>query len=81
MYIPAHFSGTRPQEMHRIMRTHPLGMLVTQADGRLDADHIPFELDASLGPIGTLKAHVARANTLWQRCPTTSASCGVWWQS
>lgn len=73
MYIPAHFAETRPEELHRIMRTHPLGMLVTQSDGLLDADHIPFELDASVGPLGTLKAHVARANTLWQRCPTGTA--------
>lgn len=73
MYIPAHFAETRPEELHRIMRTHPLGMLVTQSDGLLDADHIPFELDACVGPLGTLKAHVARANMLWQRCPTGTA--------
>lgn len=70
MYIPAHFAETRPDELHRIIREHPLGMLVTYGEEGLDADHIPFELDASAGAKGALMAHVARANTLWQRCPS-----------
>jgi transcriptional regulator len=70
MYIPAHFAETRTEELHRIMREYPLGMLVTHGADGLDADHIPMELDASVGPHGTLVGHVARANTLWQRCLT-----------
>lgn len=70
MYLPAHFAETRPAELHRILREHPLGMLVTHGAAGLDAEHIPFEFDAGKGPHGTLTGHVARANTLWQRCPT-----------
>ena len=70
MYIPAHFAETRPEELHRIMREYPLGMLVSHGNARLDADHIPLEFDGSVGEHGTLIGHVARANTLWQRCPT-----------
>lgn len=70
MYIPAHFAETRPEELHRIMHAHPLGMLVTHGDAGLDADHIPFAFDVTKGTHGTLIAHVARSNTLWQRCPT-----------
>ena len=70
MYIPAHFAETRTEELHRIIREYPLGVLVTHGDDGLDADHIPMELDAESGPHGTLIGHVARANTLWQRCPT-----------
>ena len=70
MYIPAHFAETRPEALQRIMRAHPLGMLVTHTSTGLDADHIPFEFDAGAGTHGALIAHVARANTLWQRCPT-----------
>ena len=70
MYIPAHFAETRPDALHRIMREHPLGMLVTHGPAGLDADHLPFEFDASAGPHGAVIGHVARANTLWQRCPT-----------
>ena len=70
MYIPPHFAENRPEELHRIMREHPLGMLVNHSAAGLDADHIPFELEAGAGDHGILLAHVARANTLWQRCPT-----------
>jgi len=70
MYIPPHFAENRPEELHRIMREHPLGMLVHHADGALDADHIPFEFDPAVGTHGTLFAHVARNNPLWQRSPS-----------
>lgn len=70
MYIPAHFAETRPEALQRILRDYPLGMLVTHGDAGLDADHIPFTFDASAGAHGVLTAHVARANPLWQRCPT-----------
>lgn len=70
MYIPPHFSQTDPEQLHRILREHPLGVLVTSGPSGLDADHIPFEFDPAAGPLGTLSAHVARANPLWQRCPS-----------
>ena len=69
MYLPPHFAITEPAELHRIVREHPLGMLVRHGADGLDADHIPFEFDPAAGPLGTLSAHVARNNPLWQRCP------------
>ncbi|MCX7276172.1 MAG: FMN-binding negative transcriptional regulator [Burkholderiales bacterium] len=72
MYIPAHFAENRPEQLQRIIREHPLGTLVSHADGGLDADHLPFEFDPAVGPHGLLSAHVARANPVWQRCPTGS---------
>lgn len=70
MYIPAHFAEDRPEELLRIVRDHPFGILVTQGGGALDADHIPFEFDPAVGAHGLLTAHVARANPLWQRNPS-----------
>lgn len=70
MYLPAHFAETRPEELQRIIREHPLGMLVTHGSHGLDADHIPFEYDPGEGGLGVLSAHVARANPVWQRCPS-----------
>ena len=70
MYIPSHFSESRPEELQRIIRDHPLGALVTHGVAGLDADHLPFEFDPELGTHGLLSAHLARANPLWQRCPT-----------
>ncbi len=72
MYIPAHFAVSDPAVLHRLIREHPLGMLVRQGGDGLDADHIPFELDPATGPLGTLTAHVARANPLWRQCATGS---------
>jgi transcriptional regulator len=69
MYIPTHFSEKRPEQLHRIMREHPLGALITQGPAGLDAEHVPFEYDPGIGSQGTLLAHVARANPIWQRCP------------
>jgi len=73
MYIPPHFAVADPAVLHRIIREHPLGMLVTHGGDGLDADHLPFEFDPDVGPQGTLTAHVARANTVWQSCPTDSS--------
>ena len=70
MYLPAHFAETRPDELQRIIRAHPLGMLVTHGAQGLDAEHLPFWFDPHEGPQGVLRAHVARANDLWRRCPS-----------
>jgi len=67
MYIPAHFAESRPEVLHELVRRHPLGMLVTHGAAGLDANHIPFELDAASGSLGTLAGHVARANPFWQQ--------------
>jgi transcriptional regulator len=72
MYVPPHFAIHDRQVLHRIVREHPLGALVTQGPTGLDGDHIPFELDPGAGDQGTLLAHVARANTLWERCASGS---------
>lgn len=65
MYVPAHFEETRADELHRLIREYPLGILVTGHDGLLDANHLPFELELSAErPL--LRAHVARNNPVWQ---------------
>ena len=72
MYNPPHFAIAEPAELHRIMQTHPLGVLVhTNAQG-LDANHIPFEFDPAQGALGTLTGHVSRNNSMWQEAVTGS---------
>jgi transcriptional regulator len=66
MYIPGHFAEARLPELHRVITEHPLGALVHQGPHALDANHIPFLLDADRGEHGTLLAHVARNNTMWE---------------
>lgn len=68
MYIPAHFALEDPDGLHRVIRDHALGTLVTYTEGELDANHLPFHFDPQRGKLGTLTAHVARANPLWRQC-------------
>lgn len=70
MYLPAHFEETRAELLHRLMRKHPLGTLVTLENGGLNANHIPFEFDAGPTPFGVLRAHVPRANPVWREAST-----------
>jgi transcriptional regulator len=66
MYIPNHFRQPDPAAIQSLIRQHPLGTLVTLGSGGLNANPIPFELDASVGPHGRLRAHVARSNPVWR---------------
>ena len=72
MYVPAHFAETRPEELARIIREYPLGVLVTHDAHGLDANHLLFEFDPDAGTHGVLTAHVARANPVWQQCASGS---------
>ncbi len=68
MYLPAHFTESRPQVLRDFVAAHPLGLLVTQnRAGGIDANSVPFFLDAADDATpGVLRAHVARANPLWK---------------
>lgn len=76
MYLPAHFEEKRVDVLHQLVRTHPLGLLVTHgpndANG-LQANSIPFLIDAEPTPFGTLRGHVARANPLWREAAGSEA--------
>jgi len=67
VYIPAHFDESRPEALHALIGEAPLGTLITHGPQGLDANHIPFEMAAAEGESGTLRAHVARANPVWQQ--------------
>ena len=68
MYLPVHFDERRPEVLLALLRSHPLGLLITQdAQGEMTANSVPFVLDADpAGGPGILRAHVARANPLWR---------------
>jgi transcriptional regulator len=66
MYLPSHFEETRVDVLHACVRARPLGLLITLADAGLQANPIPFLIDAEPTPLGTLRGHVARANPLWR---------------
>jgi transcriptional regulator len=74
MYVPKLLEETNLSVLHALVRAHPFGTWVTLVDGGLEANHVPFLLDASRGEFGTLVAHVAKANSVWKRFSATVSS-------
>ena len=82
MYLPSHFEETRPEVLHELVRSHPLGLLVTLGPAGLQANPVPFILDAAPEGEGdaraaVLRAHVARANPVWREARTDVESLVV----
>lgn len=65
MYVPSHFSETRPEVLHDLIRACPLATLVTVGAEGLEANHIPLQLAVSASGLATLSGHMARANPAW----------------
>ncbi|RYC11633.1 FMN-binding negative transcriptional regulator [Ciceribacter ferrooxidans] len=66
MYQPPHHREDRREVQHALIRSHPLGLLISSGEGGLLANPIPFRLvNTDLG-MGTLQAHMARANPQWR---------------
>ena len=72
MYLPRQFEEVNVDVLHRFIRAHPFGALVTTTTAGLDANHIPFVLESEPAPHGTLRGHIARANPLWRECAATT---------
>jgi len=68
MYQPTHghFRKDRLDAQHALIRAHPLGAMVTLGPDGLVANHFPFIIDPDASPLGTLRAHMARANGQWK---------------
>jgi len=66
MYLPSQFEQTDIDRLHKLIHERPLATLVSLSPEGLTANHIPFELDPHVGPQGTLRGHVARANPVWR---------------
>jgi transcriptional regulator len=67
MYISKHHALNEREAVVALMQAHPLGAWVCHAPGGLLANHVPFYLDRTRGPHGTLLGHVARANSVWRQ--------------
>ncbi|MFT4064778.1 FMN-binding negative transcriptional regulator [Paraburkholderia sp.] len=81
MYMPTYFEENRPEVLHRLIAEQPFGALITNGPNGLDANHLPFEAQlvstageaAATGEQSSrlvLRAHVARANPVWQEAAT-----------
>lgn len=67
MYVPRHFEVSDTAWCHALMRAQSFATMITADDGGAPfATHLPVLLDATRGPLGTLRGHVARANPHWR---------------
>lgn len=64
MYVPRHFIEDRKEILHKLIIENPFGTLVSNGQSGLDANHLPFKLEPSMGELGTLMAHVSKNNPL-----------------
>lgn len=65
MYIPSSFREERHEQLHALIESHPLGLLITHDASGLQATPVPFMLYPNEGEFGVLRAHLARANPFW----------------
>lgn len=66
MYQPPLHREDRLEVQHALVETHPFGLLISAGPDGLLANGVPFILKREQGPLGMLKAHMARANNQWQ---------------
>jgi transcriptional regulator len=67
MYNPPQFREERPEILHQAIAAIAFATLVTQGVDGMEANHLPFLLDATRG---VLRGHVARANPVWKEART-----------
>jgi transcriptional regulator len=66
MYQLPAFREDRIEVQHDLIRSHPLGLIVTAGPGGLMANPLPFQLASDTGALGTLRCHLARGNPQWR---------------
>ena len=63
MYVPSHFSVTETEEIFSFLDANAFGQLISIADQRLTASHLPFLVTDDRKH---LHCHLARQNPHWQ---------------
>ncbi len=66
MYVPSAFAESDLTTLHDFIERHGFGLLCSQHDGTPLASHLPLLIDRTLGAQGTLRGHMARANSQWR---------------
>ena len=66
MYEPPLHREDDLSRQHALIRARPLGLLISSSPQGLVANAIPFLIDPAASKLGTLLAHVARANGQWR---------------
>ncbi|HXV13262.1 MAG TPA: FMN-binding negative transcriptional regulator [Candidatus Krumholzibacteria bacterium] len=66
MYNPRSYRNESISELHEFVRRYNFAALFTHNGGESFATHLPFMIDPERGRLGTLVAHMARANPHWR---------------
>ena len=74
MYLPPYHQLPDPEIAYTLIETEALGAWVCHAPSGLIANHVPFVLDRTRGPHGTLLGHVSRGNSVWRNLTDTTPS-------
>jgi len=74
VYVSRHHRQPDLGASHALIDAHPLGAWVVPGADGLVANHLPFLLDRSRGPFGTLLGHVSRANPVWRQLDASAPS-------
>src|SRR6202041_3094249 len=62
MYVPKVFAVEDLDRLQDFMEEFNFATIITQREGELTASHIPFLIDRTVEPYGTLRAHIAIRN-------------------
>ncbi|RKG32440.1 FMN-binding negative transcriptional regulator [Acinetobacter tianfuensis] len=65
MYLPTHFQQEDLIELFDCIEANPFASVMVVCEGEIEANHIPLELDRSVGEKGMLRGHIAKANPLF----------------
>lgn len=76
MHVQDLFREQRPDELHRLIRAYPLGLVIVPAAPRIEANLVPLEV-LDIGPLGQLRGHVARSHSLAGLAPERLATLTV----
>lgn len=66
MYTPRSFKIEDLATLHALISEHSFGIVFSQEGGKSIATHLPWMIDPTRGPNGTLIGHMARANPHWK---------------
>lgn len=74
MYLPTHFKQEDLTELFELIENNPLASVMVVHEGEIEANHIPLELDRSIGEFGVLRGHIAKANPLFDLLENTQSA-------
>jgi transcriptional regulator len=74
MYNPKHFEQHDAAAITELIQNFPLAALVTQHDGEIAANHIPFLLAGQISIGSRLIGHVAKMNKVWEATSSDAES-------